>query len=331
MQRLTYVLFQIDEACRYIAGGRMEQLRIALLLLDNAAEIQMDRRISAEMGIERLRERTLEMARRLEDAGGPPVDSTGDWTPLSREEKKRIERTFDGKVDYLVDRAGIIDGRVGALLKYIHRYRNEAYHDAHIRPETIRTAAIILLELNCLLLLNVRPGSMVLTRHEGWLEERFGLDTWEFSLSGNGVEVAVEEFRRDLASTPEDVATALADHLSSRFTELIELLDYAAGVVSSDDADQAFRIAQYEHAARRGAVELTEAAFEKFAPEFRVSDIHELRGAVDGIRKNGDSLDAFRGFAVIEDLLESFEEPVYALVSEVDDLINSEIDRLRGK
>lgn len=37
MQAFVFVLFQIDEACRYLLDRRLEQLRLALLLLDNAA------------------------------------------------------------------------------------------------------------------------------------------------------------------------------------------------------------------------------------------------------------------------------------------------------
>jgi len=43
------LLFQIDEARRYIGDGRLEHLRLAVLLLDNAAEIQMDRRIKEDL------------------------------------------------------------------------------------------------------------------------------------------------------------------------------------------------------------------------------------------------------------------------------------------
>ena len=45
MRFLGYLLFQLDEARRYIEDGRPEHLRLAFLLLDNAAEIQMVRRI----------------------------------------------------------------------------------------------------------------------------------------------------------------------------------------------------------------------------------------------------------------------------------------------
>jgi hypothetical protein len=38
------VLFQLDEARRYLEDGRLERLHLALLILDSAAEIQLDRR-----------------------------------------------------------------------------------------------------------------------------------------------------------------------------------------------------------------------------------------------------------------------------------------------
>lgn len=58
MQQLTHILFQMDEALRYIDDGRMERLRLALLLLDTAAELQIDRRVRDELVIENWNERT---------------------------------------------------------------------------------------------------------------------------------------------------------------------------------------------------------------------------------------------------------------------------------
>ena len=60
MQTLISVVFQLDEAKRYIQDGRLQQLRVALLLLDNAAEIQMDRRIQ----LDRQRDEPREKIRR---------------------------------------------------------------------------------------------------------------------------------------------------------------------------------------------------------------------------------------------------------------------------
>ena len=58
------------------------------------------------------------------------------------------------------------------------------------------------------------------------------------------------------------------------------------------------------------------------------------RSSFDGRRHSqeyGDWLDAFCEFDVIEERLERLEEPVSALVSEVDEFISSDIDRLGGK
>lgn len=75
MQRLLFVLFQLDEARRYIEDGRLPHLRLALLLLDNTAEIQMDRRIQDNWQRDVLRERLREFFF-ADAARGPDRTST---------------------------------------------------------------------------------------------------------------------------------------------------------------------------------------------------------------------------------------------------------------
>jgi hypothetical protein len=148
MQQLTFVLYEMDEALRYIEGGRLEQLRLALLLLDNAAELQIGRRVRQERQSEDLVERIRERTRALRAARGVKSTDPADRPPLSAAEKRRIERSFDAKLAYLAERHGVLDPRLAKVLSYVHRYRNEAYHEGTVRRETIRTAALILFEAN---------------------------------------------------------------------------------------------------------------------------------------------------------------------------------------
>ncbi len=156
MRRLSFVLYQMDEARRYLAEGRIEQVRLALLLLDNAIEPQMDRRIQSDLGFERLRERLREQLLQMPvDLRGPDAKEHLEWSPLTKREKK-ISWAFPAKVKYLSERQPHLDPRLVRSILYIHGYPNEAYHRAEIRHETVRTAALILLELNCQLLLTRR-------------------------------------------------------------------------------------------------------------------------------------------------------------------------------
>ena len=103
MQLLLFVLFQLDEARRYIEDGRLPHLRLALLLLDNAAEIQMDGRIQSNWKRDVIKERLRELSLEV-----PPEHLTEylreltQWTPLTRSEKYKIEKFFDEKIAYLV-------------------------------------------------------------------------------------------------------------------------------------------------------------------------------------------------------------------------------------
>src|SRR5258708_39348265 len=154
MKFMSYLLFQLDEARRYIEDGRLEHLRLAFLLLDNAAEIQMDHCIKHDLQHEEMRERLRNniLSTPSQDDLPPILQELVDWVPLSRSEKSKLDRLFDEKVDYMVGRGKHLHTDVAAPLKYLHRYRNESYHRTEVRTETIRTASLILLEINCQML-----------------------------------------------------------------------------------------------------------------------------------------------------------------------------------
>ena len=183
MQRLTYILFQLDEALHYIDDGRMERLRLALLLLDNAAELQVDRRVRDHLAIEMINERTREQTILLTELA---PDSQAElpalltelvaWEPLTKAQKRALDRFFDEKLRFLSERYTTLDPALAKVLSYLHRYRNEAYHQARVRVETVRTAALIYFEANCSLLLTVfTVHSYASNEDYSWLEERFGV------------------------------------------------------------------------------------------------------------------------------------------------------------
>ena len=87
MQLLLFVLFQLDEARRYIEDGRLPHLRLALLLLDNAVEIQMDQNNWERDAIkERLRELSIKVSPEHLTEYMREVTA---WTPLTPSEPVR--------------------------------------------------------------------------------------------------------------------------------------------------------------------------------------------------------------------------------------------------
>lgn len=335
MQHLSFVLFQLDEARRYIQDGRSQHLRLAFLLLDNAAEIQMDRRIKDDLNHddfrERLRNSVLQTAAQKPQTPLPQtLQEIVDWIPLTRSEKLKLDRFYDEKIAYMVGRGGHLNASLAGPLKHLHKYRNEAYHRAKIRPETIRTATLILLEINCQMLLTVYPGGRMMSSDEeySWIEERFGHQSF---LSEEQLQAVVDEIRSGLLPTDESVANMLADHLQDRFAQLDESLDFI--VENSGRAankEEALKESQYYAECQRTTGPQPPPA-NTFVPKYTLHSIQTLAVQLPQVRVAPSRVDAFAQFAAIEKDLEPVEECVYEVVGKIDEAIQLAIDIARGK
>jgi hypothetical protein len=334
MQELSFVIFQIDQARRYIAEEEVEGLRLALVLLDNAIELQLERRIQSDSLLERLRESSFWMRQQMpperQEALNPEDDG---WEPLTLGEKRAIQRYFDPKVKYLSERQNYFDSNIALVLRHLHSYRNEAYHRGTVRRETILTADKILLELNCLLLESLPISSMSGGyRNETWVERQFGVRSG-MGLMGDQPEQLnriIETLRADMLESPEDVASVLADHLDSRLEEFSELLDYVADNTRLQDTEEVFRFLQFGADVDAGRVN-PRTDFDKYRPDLDLTFVDGLQSRVPELRTVHDRVGAFAAFASIEQDLEPHENELIELVHKVDDWINAEIDRRRGK
>ncbi len=337
MQRLTYILFQLDEALRHIDDGRIERLRLALLLLDNAVELQVDRRVRDELAIEDLRERTRQQTLLLtelmpESQPELPADLTAlvAWKPLTKAQKRAVDRFFDEKLRFLSERHAILDPALAKVLSYLHGYRNEAYHEGRVRPETLRTAALILFEANCSLLLTVfRIRAYASNEDYSWLEERFDLHS-PFLLAGGGLQAIVNRLREPFVPTLDSVVGALSAHLTNRIDELLGDLDFIVSGSRVETREDAARIAQLYAALERGEV-VGEVDPETYVGRWTLRAIDDELKTVGTLSMARDRLDAFSRFADIEQRIEAFEQEVHPLVVFVDRIVDEEIDLLRGK
>jgi hypothetical protein len=334
MQRLVYVLFQLDEARRYIGDGRLERLRLALLLLDNAVEIQLDRQVQADLMHEDMEERLRERVLEIPESERPEsLRTVAEWEPLSRIQKAKINRLFDEKVHYLAERKSYFDWRLAEPMKYLHRYRNEAYHNARVRKETIRTAAVLLLEINCQLLLTLKGGGTSYASNEdySWIEERFGRSPMKVFGSSDAIREIAGSLRADVLPSDESVATALLEHLESRFEDFYETLDVIVSNTAISDREAALKNSQYSFNVKQGKLDFRRTPIEQFCGPFTLIAVEDLRKLIANIRFSVGRLEAFHAFSTIESRFEPIERVVYELASEVDHWIQMEIDRMRGK
>ncbi|MDQ3690492.1 MAG: hypothetical protein M3406_10745 [Chloroflexota bacterium] len=306
-------------------------MRLALLILDNAAELQLDRRVRSERQSEDLRERLQEMVSRIPSSErSESLEDLADWQPLSKAQKRALDRYFDPKLDYLCERRGILDSRLKTVLSYLHRYRNEAYHEGRVRRETLLTASLLLFEANCQLLLEVYRVAMYSSSEDySWVWERFGLSgLW--NLNDESVKGIVESLRASIVPTVEAVVESLVGHLRSRLAELWDGMDFVVENTALADREEVFKVAQLLHAVERG-----DAAPETETVDYRAPlalvDVEGLSGAIDNLESVTERLEAFARFSEVEERLEAFERMVYAVVSWVDGQIQHLTDLARGK
>jgi hypothetical protein len=333
MRRFLYVLFQLDEARRYIEEGRLECLRLSLLLLDNAAEIQMDRQIESELENEELRNRLRKQVLQFKEIDLPEnLRDLVKWEPLTRTEKRSIDRFFDEKVTRLLERWPHLDPRLAPALKYLHRSRNEAYHRAKVRSATIRTAALLLLEINCQLILSLSGGGHIYDSGEdySWIEKRFGVSPMT-CMGGEGVHQILDKLRSEMLPTDDAVANILTNHLKSRFDEFESNLDYIIQHSIFADREAALKASQYVAEEETGTIDFERCPFESFKAAYSLRTVEEVKARLSGIKRTADRFEAFQLFSLIETDIEPIENRVQALVEQIDCAIQMAIDISRGK
>ena len=324
MQRLSFILFQLDEARRYILDGRPQHLRLAFLVLDNAAEIQMDRRIRQDMESHDMRESLRnsllrDVARRPHETMPTSLQEIIDWRPLTPSQKRKIDRFHEDKLTYLVDNGGL-DVTVAAALKHLHKYRNEAYHRAHIRPGTIRPATLILFEINCEMLLSLYPGPKMWGGDEdySWIKERFDYD---FFFDRKQLPSIVDQLRLELLPSEEAVATALADHLRDRLSQLDESLAFIVeNSGRANTKEEALRLCQQHEDPPTPPVQ-----------RHSLESLSYLQTRISQVSGANGRMEAFARFAALESEMEPLEKCVDHIVFKIDDAIQSAIDIARGK
>jgi hypothetical protein len=332
MEFLSCLLFQLDEARRYVGDGRLQHLRLAFLLLDNAVEIQMDHCIKQDLERDEFMAKLRQQAQTLatQVPVPPELRELIGWIPLTPSEKIKLDRYFDEKVAYMVGRGGHVDVSFAGPLKYLHRYRNEAYHRARIRHATIRTSALILLEINCQMLLTLpRDSSWSSTDHNSWLKERFQVDPFPFDLQ---LQSMVDEIRSGLLPNDEAVACTMADHLQDRFSKFDDSLDF---IVKADDGfkdkEAALTYCQYYRESRRTSGHALPQTPKTFVPQCTMNSVQALKNRLPELRSASNRLGAFDLFASIESGFEPSEQCVDELVRQIEGAIQLAVDVSLGK
>lgn len=333
MQRLQFALFQMDEGKQHLVKGSVPALRVALLLLDNAAEVLLDRWIAHDLALDGLSER---LQRRIHELGIPEDHSAlADLLQhrfLTHDEKRRVSRYFDEKIRYVTETKKVLSPSVGAVLSHLHRYRNEAYHSGRVKPQILRTSVMIHLELCCQLTMALKPsGGYSSSDDFSWLEERFGLrphDLWDDAKMVS----LISAFRGGLAIADSSIGGTLALNLECRIIEVNEALDFICGE-SRDHVDRGKALAYAQGFALE---EIKNEPPYRSVPRdvsrpLSLEHLSELVLFPNLIRAAPNPVEGFEIYAEADPLLERIEFVVSRLAGAIDEAIELQIDAARGK
>lgn len=336
MERLVTIVDQLEETKRLILIGDLSRLRLALLLLDNASEILMYRAVVQELSWRDRKGRIFSSA--TNHMSGIELDALKKdlgYEPLSAKARKTLLWEYDAKVDFLSTvkedrRLPIATGRV---LKATHRYRNEAYHRDRIRRATIEPVVFVLFEIVTDLLLILQPGTRWYSSNDDWTAfcKRYGFDHPSQALH-EGVPVIVHSLKDGMATDVSSIAAGLAGHLTSRIHEVERALE-SVSENSGADLTPAAELRRIQFWSERGYVPQTadDPEFSQFVPDVSLDLLTTWRHQAGSLAAETDKLDLFAHFADLEALIEPLEEKIHEAASLVDQAIQAEIDRRRGK
>ena len=337
MERIEQVVVATEEALRLAEMGDLARLRLSLLILESTAEILLHREATHRLMYQEFDQRMLDRISESERAGlaaTPEIEQMRrelQARVLSKTRRRKIDREFDEKIDFLVDEDAI-ESAHARVLKKLHDYRNEAYHRDRVRTETLVSAVKIYSYLTCLLLRDLEPHGTAYG-----LDIPPGLQAYAARPFDTDVQrTAAEALLARVASQPGDVAVVLADHATARLADLRGMLEEVTSFANAyrsaeDQLDVRAMIASLQIDDVCLAVWGTREQLLAAPVKVTSATLDEWDRVAGGLARVGTDIESFASFADLEDEVEPFEQLVIDAARAMDEAIDAQIDEARGK
>lgn len=329
VDRLERIVVQLVEAGRLMDAGDDSHQRLALLLLDNLAEILMHYECEWHLMLAEHSRRALKSFedRLLDDEGRHLRDEIAQ-SSVSKSQARRIRWAFGEKVEFLIGRQ-VLDSDHGRVLTKLHQYRNDAYHRDQFRSETLDTAVGIYYYLCCQLMITLRPHMMRLGRTPKSLEPFVGADA---HIGLDSRELIAEKLLTQRHLGDASVARLLREHALDRLSGMRETLHTWAGPQLSGNElspEDLLHLCQVPDDAVKTMEDLLKIDEVPVPHDFASIERWEERASA--IDDETPLIDAMVAFADLEDEFEPLERRIDEMTSEMDRAIQLEIDLRRGK
>jgi hypothetical protein len=336
---LEMMVVQLEEVRSLLERDTANHARLALILLDNAAENLMFHAIETALMFNPQSERILRQWDEIvAQTNSPSAIRERDRvyaTYIPKGKRRQLEYKFDAKIDFLQERDQI-ESTTARVLKKLHRHRNQLYHRDIINFVTIQSACLIYFDVVCTLLETLRLfGFRVLIPEIPPVLAKYGAPATDWGPPGTRVITA--QLRSGLGIDGESLKQTLVTHLTSRLDELESNLVRVGRTLFNPFLEKApsptwreliVRLAQVHE--EREAPPSFEALLKLKLP-YGVADIPKWRDAVASLEPMNRQLNLFAAFADIEDEFEPFELQVDGLTERISHEVQMEEDMRRGK
>ena len=340
MERLERLVIHVEEAHRLARYEDEAHLRLALMLLDSAAELILHRAVQGKVDMQYFESRLLETFNCAEQQGMALSDdikrSQAELrsTVLSRSRLRTLDRNFDAKAEYLATLDDLPVANVRVLRK-VHAYRNEAHHRDKVRPGSLRSAVNIYSYLVITMMRDLNVTGLAISGSTPvGLVPYLGEQPWTV-----GFDAPTKIAEMLLASSGmdkhEELGIALGNHVDDRLQALIdganEIAGYFTGGPSDEEWDAGTVLALVQVEDDRTAALMTPDAARRTLVPFTIEDLDALRLRAKALARETEPVAAFAEFADIEDTFRPVEVKVEVALIEIERQVQLRVDIARGK
>jgi hypothetical protein len=335
MERLRLIYEQMEEAKRLIQSGTLPHVRLALILLDNAAELIMYRELTYEF----LKHDFYKRIRQHSQVASAPAHFAPKY---SDEERDAAEREFTPMVKILSLRLGMISEKQATVLRVCHEMRRDAFHRGEMNPAILRPVTELLF-LTVAEMAKAFPvhsysisGAVPTGENLDFLA-RFGIR--EYELGGeNGKEKIYSKLVAGISAT-DSLCETLSRDLEERIDGTIEALSYLNdGSSNRGQLDHNLRYAQFwrergaevakkAHEEERASKDDLDTAYQEWSenpgPRFTMDKVERWRRQASAIAKAKHHAEALAKYWGIERRFAPLEEDISRAVADFDEHINT--------
>src|SRR6266498_1640655 len=241
MVNIRLIYKQLETAKGHLLSESLLGFRLALILLDNVAELLMYGELRRQFAFDD----------ELWPQEGPAHTEwlrAGFGPKYSLEERQAAEREFEPKTRILCVRLGRISNDDRAILKVCHRLRCEAFHGGRLRRSLLGQSAklLFLTTVNLTFKLPIRSFRLPESRpapDDAEFLERFGITDPFFLGADEGRRFLANQLLDGITFDESKFAESLSYDLVERIDETLGRLEYLAE--STSDIDRNLQYTQF--------------------------------------------------------------------------------------